>query len=105
MNEAAIYVIQKYIDVRLGLPLSSWPKYCFEERSYSRWAAYEIQERIMEEMLRLPSHITERESRSPIDVILEFMDSMDSCSEDYKKTAFIFSIAKDTAEDILGLFL
>lgn len=107
MNEASISVIQKYIDECLFEPRLKWPKYYFTERSYSRWAAYEIQERIIEEALRLPPHITGREPRSLVDIIKAFISEMDDLSEtsDNKRFQLIFLIARDTAEDILCLFL
>lgn len=107
MNESAISVIQEYIDKHLFEPGSNWPESYFDERSYSRWAAYEIQGRIYEEILRLPPHMTGREPKSPIDIILEFINDMEnySCFRDDEKPNLIFSIAKDSAKDILYLFL
>ncbi len=105
--DKAISVIQEYIDKCLFEPQTNWSKYYIWERSYSRWAAYEIQGRIIEEAFRLPVHITGREQQTPIEIIEEFINDMDnySCFRDDKKPNPIFSIAKNAAEDILYLFL
>lgn len=107
MNESAILAIQKYMDEYLIEPGSNWPKYYFNQRSYSRWAAYEVQKRIIDEALRLPPHITGREPRTPVDIIWGFISEMDNFSgiSDNVHSQLIFSIAKDTAVDILYLFL
>lgn len=106
MNEKAISIIQKYVDKNLFKPRSNWSKYYFKERSYSRWAAYEIQERIIEEILRLPTHITGREQKISIEIIKEFINEMDYYNEinSNRNSSFIFSVAKDTAKEILYLF-
>ena len=107
MDDTAVWTIQKYIDDYLFEPRSNWPRHYLDQRSYSRWAAYEIQNRIMEEISRLPTHITGRDPVSPIDIILEFISDMDYYHglSDNKKSNLIFSIAIDTAKNILYLFL
>lgn len=107
MHETAVLVIQEYVDECLYIPLLHWPKDEFDERCYSRWAANEILERIIEETTRLPQFITGREPMSPLDIIIEFISEVDYCmdvSED-KRTRQLFSAAKDTATDIVLLFL
>ena len=47
MYDAAITIINEYIDKYLFSPSFSWPKYEFKKRSYQQWAAYEICDRIM----------------------------------------------------------
>jgi len=108
-NEAAVSVLQYYIDEYLFEPKSNWPKDRFGGRSYSRWAAYELQGHIIEESLRLPPHltITGREQKTPIEIIEEFISEMDYFSEmnGNIRSQFIFSVAKETAKEILDLFL
>lgn len=91
MNEVAVSVIQEYIDEHLFEPASNWPKYYFQERSYSRWAAYEIKNR----------NITKNET--PVDIINDFINEMNQFEELNNK--FIFSVARDAAKQILYLFL
>jgi hypothetical protein len=104
MDETAVSEIQEYIDTYLFEPKQNWPEHCFVERSYSRWAAYFIKERIMEESLRLPAYLTGREHNTSVDIVLEFMDDMDYylCSGSSKRSSLIFSTARRTAEDILN---
>lgn len=111
-NEAAVSVLQYYIDEHLFEPRSNWPKDFFRGRSYSRWAAYELQGRIIEESLRLPPHltITCREQKTPIEIIVEFISEMDYFLEmsemnGNRRSQFIFSVAKETAKEIIDLFL
>lgn len=42
MNEIAIAKVNAYIDERLFAPSRSWSDYKFEQRSYERWAAFEV---------------------------------------------------------------
>lgn len=108
-NEAAVSALQYYIDEFLFEPRSNWPKDYFLKRSYSRWAAYELQGRIIEESLLLPPHltITGREQKTSTEIIEEFISEMDYFSEinDNRSSQFMFSIARETARGILDLFL
>ena len=107
MYETAILAIQKYVDECLPTPLLCWPKDEFDRRSYSRWIVDEILERIIEEASRPPQFITGRESITPIDIIGELileLNYYEDISED-KRTRLIFSVAKETASDIILLFL
>lgn len=91
MNEVAVSVIQEYIDEHLFRPSSNWPEYYIRERSYSRWAAYELKNRNL------------TRDKTPIDIIKEFINEMDQFEEINNK--FIFSVARSTAKEILYLFL
>ena len=81
----------------------------FEFQSYARWAAYEIVDRLNTEAERLPSHITGslREPVSTVDIIAGFIDDLECyiCYGCSKKHERIFTIAKETADDIILLFL
>lgn len=100
---AALSVVRRYLDERLPEPMNSRAKTEFLERTYSRWAANEIIERIMEEELKLPYHISGLEQRVPIEVVKEFIDDLYSAWETTKnkQRKFMFSCAMHTAEDIL----
>lgn len=102
---AAQAVVRRYLNERLPEPTNIRAKTDFLERTYSRWAANEIMERLMEEELKLPYHIGGLEQRIPIDLVGEFIDDLHAgwettTNEDHK---FMFSCAVNTAEDILCL--
>lgn len=94
-NELAAYMIIECLEENLFEPNQQWPDNSFEERSYARWAAYELAERIMD-----------RPHEEPDDILHDFMVRMYFLSEltDDPKKKRIFSIAAETAEDILTLF-
>ena len=96
MYEAAIAELEYYMDTYLFPPGTNWPEYYFKERSYSRWAASEILQRLKE-----GGNLT------PIEIVEEFIDEMDdfSCLNDRRESKLIFSIARDAGKDILCLFL
>ena len=103
---AAVSVILKYTDEHLPLP--TYPrsdKLSFETRSYSRWAADEIQERIMAEELKLPYHISGTEQRVPIEIVREYIEELYTAWEatEDKKREYMYSVAMETAEEILCL--
>jgi len=92
INEDAVLAVVRYIEKQ---PLLlSWPKHWFDQRAYSRWAANEILGLMMD-----------RPFESPVAVIEEFMIKMDYFSWVAKDSEAhrIFSIAADTAEDLLEL--
>lgn len=94
-SEQAVETVMTCLDENLFEPAYSWPDISFEERSYSRWAANEIWERLMD-----------RPHDNPDDILHEFMVQMYFLSEmtnDPKKRR-IFTIAAETAEDIMTLF-
>lgn len=88
-------VIEEYISEYLFPPCFNWPEEEFKRRTYSRWAATEILERI-----RI-------DDRDPLDVIEEFSNEMDRYFElsDGYDNYYIFIVAKETADDIAYLFL
>lgn len=93
MNEQAILIVKNYIK-RLKRPNSSKKILYFEQLSYSRWAADEILRCFMNQ-----------NTRSPVDIIEEFISKMDMYSCVNGNASFMFSVAHDTAEDILDVFL
>lgn len=97
MYELAAETIQEYLDQWLFEPDYRWPKIEFNRRSYARWAATEILNRVK----------TEKLGRKVTDIIEEFRLEMDSYSKfDYDRDReFIFITARETAEDIGSLFI
>lgn len=96
MNEVAIDIVLNYINRELFEPDHRWPEDIFERRTYSRWAAYEVLERIMDHPYDDPSIVIEK-FWLEIGVIL-------NGEHDLKKHR-MFSIAKQTIEDIGRLFV
>ena len=94
MNELEARIVLKYIDEYLSEPIESYSTKGLGQRSYSRWAAYEIIERLMEYPFNPPDEIVEA-------FIIE-MTGYSYMAKD-PRTARIFEIAMDTAEDILCL--
>lgn len=96
LNEIAIDLITNYIEENLFDPEKSWPRDEFRQRSYARWAAGSILEEVMD-ATDIPAEIT----------IEAFMLRMDCFAHSTRNEAgrILFSIARDTAEDILRLFV
>ena len=105
--EVAVSIIQEYIDDNLFEPNANWPEYEFKNRCYERWAAEELITRITDESLILPDHVSGKRQKSPFRVIEKFIDEMDyhATRTDNQHHRFIFSIARDTAIDIIILFV
>lgn len=93
-NERAITIVQEYRD-RSSEKISRWNGYTFKQESCSRWAANEI--------LKL---LKKRQDVPPLVLIEEFADQMDHFSCLNLNTSFIFSVARDTAlnivDDLIG---
>lgn len=96
MNDNAVDIIREYIQEYLFEPSVSWDKTEFMKRSYARWAAYEIVNRIMD---------------NPFDMILDTIDCFIAemviyvCCGKSRQSSFIFQTAIETAEDIALLFV
>lgn len=106
MNDVDILILESYVD-DLATPKDLWPKYHFDELSYTRWAADEILTRAIDQTDRLPSHITGVHTPDVFDVIEEFAFDMQCCYESndnwqYRK---MFLIAIDTANDMLKYYM
>lgn len=93
MNDLAIEIIQKYIADLDDKPYF-WQKPNFKQNSYTKWAANELLE-----------CIRNRPTTSVIVTIEEFIRKMDRYSCMNLKNSYMFSVAHDTAEDILDIFL
>lgn len=94
MNEILAQQILESLEADIFEP-SNISDYTFEERSYARWAAYEIAEALMCK----PHEFTDL-------IIEEFMLKMMvfEASEDDPKRKRIFTVARETAEDMLTIF-
>lgn len=106
MIDSPMMTIQNFIDETLFKPDVGWPKYEFQKRSYARWAANEILDRIIQEEMRLPPHITGVEPLTPLQIIQGFMMETDYFAgiAENKHDRFIFTTARDTAENLIYLF-
>lgn len=96
MNEIAIQVIMDYVEENLFEPQNNWPKDIFEERAYSRWAAFELINRIIDH------------PKDPPDIVIEnFIFEMIRFSHETenREKCRVFTIASEVAEDIIYLFL
>lgn len=94
-NEVAAYTIVESLEENLFEPNKNWPDTAFEDRSYARWAAMELANKLMDRPYEAPDLIIE-----------EFMYKMEifSMATDDPTKSRLFSVARDTAEDILTLF-
>lgn len=107
MNEAILLrMIQEYRETHVIQPHRTLDKLYFDRGCFGNWAVDEILNRLINEMDRLPPHITGRDPVPYFHIIEEFIFDMEHLAEsttDYHKR-FIFSVAKDTGNDLL-LFL
>lgn len=92
MDKNVEVTISDYIEQQLFGPYPTWPEYYFKQRSYSKWATDEILDTIR------------KNPQKPVDLILnEFIDKCDYFATLDKN--LMFFAAKETAEDILYIFL
>ena len=106
MDDRDVLTLQDYINKHLFEPCINWPRHEFELHSYSRWAAYEILERVINETMKLPPHITGFERESTVDIIDNFINELDYYYDGSKdvRRQLMFAIARDEAKNILCLF-
>lgn len=106
MDERDISKLERYIDTYLFIPSIGWFRDAYYVQVYSRWAAYEILERMMDEAMKLPEHISGIERRSALEIVDEFTDEMgyyyEASDDPHKK--FIFYVAMNAAMSISILF-
>lgn len=107
MYDIAASIIQEYIEENLFEPECNWPEEEFSIRCYERWAGNELLDRITRESMLPPEFISANPLRTPYKIIEEFIDEMDyqASHTDNKSHHFIFSTARDTAIDIVLLFV
>ncbi len=89
-------VIRDFAEERLRVESSNWywAHDYIQLKSYQRWAVKEIMK-----------CIEESEGISPIRAVEGFVHKMNCFSRKKGKTAMIFSIARDTGEDILDVLI
>lgn len=95
MNELEIRAISAYADEFLFEPGANWPKFCFDRRSYARWAVTELLTLIMDRPF-VPAELT-------IEAFAIKCGWFTECFATETTQNFIFSIARDTANDILDV--
>lgn len=91
-NNSMVHVIIEYI-ASIGEPTQRWPEMEFEKASYTRWAATEVLEYVLDN----PDHTVIRSVEEFYQMCWDY--SMLSLNE----SNFIFDIAKDTAGNILEI--
>ena len=84
------YILDLKIPHRVTYKNSLW----FAQMSYSVWAAEEVL-----------NYVRNNQNRPVIYVIEEFVMKMNRYSYINNDTSYVFSVAKDIAEDILDIFL
>ena len=98
--------IREFSDTWIVEPTKDLSKLSFDTVAYSLWAIDEITYRLMDEMYKLPYHITGKTPTPYEDIIVEFIDDMDYMADhtvdNHKR--FIFLVARDTGAELL-LFL
>lgn len=107
MYDVAVSIIQEYIDEYLFEPTHTWPEEEFNTRCYERWTGQELLDRITRESMLPPEFISAHPLKTPYKIIEEFIDEMDyqARSTDNRNHHIIFSTARDTAIDIVLLFV
>ena len=102
MDDRDVIKVEEYIQ-KMPKPASNDTKEIFDIHTYSRWAANEILERMIDETMKLPSHITGKESMSAVDIIENFIDEMDYYSwvSSSHRAKTIFRIARDEGKCVL----
>lgn len=106
MDERDIATLERYMGEYLFEPSLGWFKDAYDMQVYSRWVANEILQRMMNEAMKLPEHISGVERRSAIEIVDEFIDDLEcaysgSHNHDAK---LIFFMALDAAENIRELY-
>lgn len=91
----AAELLMAYINEHFVDPPSTWNEHLFEELVYSRWAADQILYLLMDRPFEPPESVVEC-------FLLKMALYSWSCKSE--KQARIYSIAEDTAEEILHLF-
>lgn len=82
-----------------------WPLIEFETISYSRWAIYEIQSRLMRASDCLPESISGRAMMSPKEVISWFIEDMEYCLDmtTSEKAKILFTTSINVSNNVLHI--
>ena len=97
--------LAKYIDDKLQ-PFSGLTSK-LKKHSYEKWAMNELLVLFTEEYSKSPPHISGMEPRNPIDILEDFIATMDYYSElsAYREIRYQFLVAKEVGEDVIQMFL
>lgn len=90
-GETIILTIIEYMESELFLPDISWPDDMFEKQSFSRWAAEDILQGILDRPYDMPETVVE-----------DYIITMSYYARNYSGIA-MFQIALNTAKEILAL--
>lgn len=92
---ACLETLEKFMDEELFMPSIRWPTYEFDKRSYERWAASEVIQRIMHSKLK------------PIDILQNFLIQLRNCEleSDDPNVRMIFETAYNTVEQMGALLV
>lgn len=103
MDDRDVLIIEEYIRDNVPDPDVRDDEYFFGLHSYSKWAVYEILERVIGESMKLPAHVSGVERMDVRDIVESFIDEMDyyfSISSDWRAKE-LFSIARDEGKCVL----
>ena len=103
MDDRDVALIEEYIQQCTVDVEDDYGSYYFDLHSYSRWAANEVLQRVICEAMKLPPHISGKESLTLLDVVETFIDEMDYYAYliQSERAKEIFSIARDEGKCIL----
>lgn len=106
MDERDIATLERYMDEYLFEPSLGWFKDAFDMQVYSRWVANEILERMMNEAMKLPEHISGVAQCSASEIVDAFIDELDCAysGSDNHDAKLIFFTALDAAKSIRALY-
>ena len=91
MNDEAVAKILGYMDEHLAELEDTWPKEDFEKRSYSRWAAMEIVEALMDHPLTWAWTVID-------EFIFKMLYFAHITKEDNRKFIFAIEVAENIQE-------
>lgn len=92
MSDRYVSAIRGFSEEVWFEPEAHWPKYWFDQRAYSRWAAMEV--------LHL---LRSREDKSPVSVVQKFIKHMDYLSCIKPETREMFVFAREAGVDMLDV--
>lgn len=93
-NTIALKIIKDYIDLIMSEPMCEWNEDRFKSQSNTRWAAREV--------LR---YVNKHDDIPAIDAVEKFAAMVDNFACEQSGNRLEFSIAYDTAMDILSLLI
>lgn len=103
MDDKDVLLIEDYIRRNEYKPDLHEDRNFFELHSYSNFAMYEVLRRVICESMKLPAHISGKESLTLMEIVEAFIDEMDyySNKSSHYRAKEAFEIARDEAKCIL----